>query len=221
MTGQTLDLKTAINGNQWKTMLPFSINQGVLHSDDKVEVTCVIQVMKFLERIQLAFTAKGGASITEVQAKLTQNNDSLDIAVSPMKIKADGVTPEIIIMAMLKEPIVTSPSLRVQCQTSTGNHLCEFRLPIFLSKLTEPVEMPAEIFKKTWDDITHNRPQTFQKVDTMIKNPAPLSVPHTEVLKKLANFFSSSMNLKVYSPEDPSNFWSVKAVGQVNFKPPN
>jgi hypothetical protein len=55
----------------------------------------------------------------------------------------------------------------------------------------------------------------------MIKNPAPLNVPHTEVLKKLANFFLNSMNLKVYAPDDPSNFWSVKAVGQVNFKPPN
>lgn len=29
------------------------------------------------------------------------------------------------------------------------------------------------------------------------------------------------MNLKVFPPEDPSNFWSVKAVGQVNFKPGN
>jgi hypothetical protein len=55
----------------------------------------------------------------------------------------------------------------------------------------------------------------------MIKNPAPLNVSHTEVLKKLANFFLNSMNLKVYPPDDPTNFWSVKAVGQVNFKPPN
>lgn len=81
--------------------------------------------------------------------------------------------------------------------------------------------MPADIFKKTWDDITHNRPSSFQKIDTIIKNPAPLNVLHTEVLKKLANFFQNSMNLKVYPPEDPSNFWSVKAVGQVNFKPAN
>ena len=29
------------------------------------------------------------------------------------------------------------------------------------------------------------------------------------------------MNLKVFPPEDSSNFWSVKAVGQVNFKPAN
>ncbi len=81
--------------------------------------------------------------------------------------------------------------------------------------------MPSEAFNKTWDDITHNRPSTFQKIDALIKNPAPPTVPHTEVLKKVANFFANSMNLKVFPPEDPSNFWSVKAVGQVNFKPQN
>lgn len=58
-------------------------------------------------------------------------------------------------------------------------------------------------------------------MDTILKNPAPLNVPHVEVLKKLANFFSASMNLKVFPPDDPSNFWSVKGVGQVNFKPQN
>jgi hypothetical protein len=51
----------------------------------------------------------------------------------------------------------------------------------------------------------------------MIKNPAPPSVPHGEVLKKLANFFQNSMNLKVF----PATETAVRAVGQVNFKPPN
>ena len=79
--------------------------------------------------------------------------------------------------------------------------------------------MPLDAFHKTWDDITHNRPSTFQKVDTILKNPAPSTVSHMDVLKKVANFFSNAMNLKVFPPEDPSNFWSVRAVGQINFKP--
>lgn len=29
------------------------------------------------------------------------------------------------------------------------------------------------------------------------------------------------MNLKVFPPSDPNNFWSVRGVGQVNFKPSN
>ncbi len=50
--------------------------------------------------------------------------------------------------------------------------------------------MPTtEVFDKTWDDITHNRPSTFQKLDVIFKNPAPSHVPHTDVLKKTAHFF--------------------------------
>lgn len=44
----------------------------------------------------------------------------------------------------------------------------------------------------------------------MIKNPAPPQVPISEVLKKIAAFFSGSMNLKVFPPTDP---YSVRAVG--------
>ena len=70
--------------------------------------------MKFLERIQISFVSKVGA-ISDVQAKLSSNFDSLDVAISPMKMKPDGSTPEIIMMIMLKETITNSPSLKVQC----------------------------------------------------------------------------------------------------------
>jgi hypothetical protein len=59
---------------------------------------------------------------------------------------------------MLKETITSSPSLRVQYNSMSGIHQFEFRLPIFLNKFTEPVDMPLDAFKRTWDDITHNRP---------------------------------------------------------------
>ncbi len=76
--------------------------------------------------------------------------------------------------------------------------------------------MPSsDVFDKTWDDITHNRPSSFQKLDVIFKNPAPSSVPHTEVLNKTSNFFKNGMNLKVFQDSD----WIVKAVGQVCFKP--
>ncbi len=37
----------------------------------------------------------------------------------------------------------------------------EFKLPIFMNKFTEPVDMPIDAFQRTWDDITHNRPANF------------------------------------------------------------
>jgi len=216
---QTFDMKTCSNGVQWKNLLPFSMRDGVVYSDESVEISCSIQIIKFLERIQLSFISKSMDTLSDLQAKVLPSplNDALDIAVSPVKARADGV-PEIIIMIMLKDPISTSPSLRVQFNRSmSGPATVEFKLPVFMNKFTEPVEMPPDAFSRTWEDITHNRPATFQKIDTLIKNPAPSSVPHAEVLKKLANFFQNSMNLKVF----PATDTAVRAVGQVNFKPPN
>lgn len=99
-----------------------------------------------------------------MQAKIasTSFNESLDIAVSPCKANPQTGLQEIIVMAMLKEPISVSPPLRVQFGNSSGEQKqIEFRLPIFMNKLTEPVDMPIEAFAKTWDDITHNRPASF------------------------------------------------------------
>lgn len=55
---QTFDMKTCVNGAQWKNLLPFSMREGVIYSDESVEITCNIQIIKFLERIQLSFTPK-------------------------------------------------------------------------------------------------------------------------------------------------------------------
>lgn len=36
--GQTLDMKGTINGALWKNLLPFSAKEGVIYSDDSIEV---------------------------------------------------------------------------------------------------------------------------------------------------------------------------------------
>lgn len=82
--------------------------------------------------------------------------------------------------------------------------------------------MPADKFDSYWDDITNNRPQSFQKLDVILKNPAPAHIPYSEVLKKMMTFFTGSLNLNVVNP--PTNFqnvWNIKAVGEVLFKPPS
>ncbi len=111
---QTFDQKGCANGAFWKNLLPFSVREGVLYQDESIEVSCSIQIIKFLIRIQLSFTPKSMDQISDLQAKIVPHPsaDSLDIAISPAKNRADGV-PEVIIMAMLKEPISTSPSIRV------------------------------------------------------------------------------------------------------------
>jgi len=58
-----------------------------------------------------------------------------------------------------------------------------FKLPLYANKFIEPVpNMPALAFQKAWEDITHNRPKTFAKLDYIMKNPAPPNVPIEQVL---------------------------------------
>jgi hypothetical protein len=42
--------------------------------------------------------------------------------------------------------------------------------------------MTDSAFKKNWDDISFNRPNTFQKIDVILKNPAPAGVAVSNVL---------------------------------------
>lgn len=63
---QTLEMKSVANGNYWKQLLPFSVKDGTIYSDELIEVTCLIQVMKFLERIQITFVPKTSGVISDV-----------------------------------------------------------------------------------------------------------------------------------------------------------
>jgi hypothetical protein len=51
-----------------------------------------------------------------------------------------------------------------------------------VNRFIEKVEMPLEAFSKNWYNITHNQPDTFQKVDKIVKNPAPPHVPIDKVI---------------------------------------
>ena len=74
--------------------------------------------------------------------------------------------------------------------------------------------MTEQAFKKNWDDLSFNRPNNFQKLDTILKNPAPSNIPVSVVLNQISNFCQQSLNLKVFSEGN-----RIQAAGQVQFKP--
>ncbi|CDW83693.1 ap-2 complex subunit alpha-2-like [Stylonychia lemnae] len=214
---QTLDM-TVSNAQQWKSLLPFSVKEGVVYQDSNIQVQVSIQIIKYLERLLFTFSSSQGGQLSDIQVRIPTSlyGDQLEMQCSPVKYSDQD--PQIVMMIMLKETFAVSPSMKVQYKTPSGQtNQFEMRLPIFLNKFTEAVEMPtSDIFVKTWDDYTHNRPSSFQKMDVIFKNPA-LHVSHTDVLNKTANFFKNGMNLKVFQ----DNEWIVRGVGQVNFKPPS
>lgn len=118
-------------------------------------------------------------------------------------------------MAMLAGSFRLSPELFVAMSIPGRNETTmTLRLPIYINRFIERVEMPEEVFARHWSNITLNQPDTFQKVDLVLKNPAPSNVPVQSVLDKLSNFFSNCLNLKVHSAGT-----TVEAVGQLVCKP--
>lgn len=70
------------------------------------------------------------------------------------------------------------------------------------------------MFENNWRGITFNQPDTFQKIDMVLKNPAPPHIPPGQVLQQIDNFLTNAMNMKVYSTDT-----LLQAVGQVQTKP--
>jgi hypothetical protein len=80
--------------------------------------------------------------------------------------------------------------------------------------------MPQEQYNKIWQDITSTRPDSYQKLDVILKNLAPPTVPVIDILKKLAGLFTACFNLKVLPPSAPdmTKVRSLCACGQISFK---
>ena len=91
-------------------------------------------------------------------------------------------------MSMIKKETLQSPVARVTLNVGGTPHNIQLRLPIFTNKFIEQAPLSADKFVTNWDGITHSQPNTFQKVDIILPNPAPPSVSHMEVLKKMAHF---------------------------------
>jgi hypothetical protein len=73
--------------------------------------------------------------------------------------------------------------------------------------------MTSEAFTKNWTELG-NRPAPFQKLDCVIRNPAPAHVPCSTVIKQIANFFRQCLSMSVFESE-----MRVRAAGLANFQP--
>ena len=82
---------------------------------------------------------------------------------------------------MVKDVPVQSPLLKITVPKLNEDFI--LRLPIHVLSTMSPVEqMTEELFEKNWEDLTR-RPSNFQKVDCILKNPAPSEIPIPNVVK--------------------------------------
>ena len=73
--------------------------------------------------------------------------------------------------------------LKISCGGLLDTKIVNIRLPVYVNKVIESVEQINDAaFKKNWDDISFNRPNSFLKIDAILKNPAPAGVAVNNVL---------------------------------------
>lgn len=147
------------NQADWKKMLPSAQTQGKIYEDQGVWVTATMKQVKYLHHMTLTFFDQGG-QLQNLKAELDTTyiyQSELMIQVSPVRYPPDGSPPQAVVMAMLRQPFAAMPpSLNIQYTTSSGvSGAAQIRLPIFVNRFVEAVEMPQAAFAGNWNNITH------------------------------------------------------------------
>ena len=105
-------------------------------------------------------------SLSDVNIQ-TSNTAGIQIKTSIQKVDRQI---QVSLLVMFRGVPVQSPILNVSVPKMEEDF--QIRLPLHLMSCTSAVEMTTEVFKKNWDDLSF-RPNSFQKVDCILKNPAP------------------------------------------------
>lgn len=182
---------------QFKKMLPVNSKDGIVFEDDSIEVKAKLNFKKYDGKIILELHSKG-ASIVDIKTS-TKIPETLKMMVSDVQYP-EAAAPRVMVRVFQLRPAATPPKIAFRYQQNGEVKTINFSLPILANKFIEGVDMTPEKFVTVWTDITGNRPDTFEKLDLVLKNPAPAHVPVEDVLKKIANLLTNCLGLKVLAP---------------------
>jgi hypothetical protein len=114
----------------------------------------------------LLFNTASDLNLSDVNMQ-TSNTAGIQIKTSIQKVDRQV---QVSLLVMFRGVPVQSPILNVSIPKMGDDF--QIRLPLHLMSCTSAVEIPTEVFRKNWDDLSF-RANTFQKVDCILKNPAP------------------------------------------------
>jgi len=203
------------NSDNWKKLILIKAREGTIFENDVITVALKVEFHKFTGKVILKFIGKQG-EIENVVVEL-QAPPGLEAQCSKVKYIDN---PMVMIQMMVTSPLELPPLLKVSFQASGSQQQICFALPVLLSKFIEPLDLPLAKFQEIWNDITINKPKTFEKLDVILKNPAPSHLAHTDVLKRIAQLLTEYFGFRVIPPADLKDFTEVSAVGQILLKNP-
>lgn len=185
----------SIDGAQdtkWKNLIPGNSTDGTVYEDDEIKINVKFNVTKYLMRVLVEYVSMSSEELSDIQAKLI-SPDGVNASISATKYpQSNDENPKAMLMVMPSSGFKNEIKMGVRYQTSFGDKkTISFKVPVLINKFIEKVEMDQDRFDYLWNDISTNRPDSFEKLDLILKNPASRSsTDHMEVLKKLAKLFA-------------------------------
>lgn len=198
-----------VQDSKWKSLIPANTTDGVIYEDDEIKIVMKFKTSKYLVRVLVEYVCNTRSMVSEAQAQL-RVPDGMKATISPTKYP-DGEHPKAMMMIMATGGIEKELKMAVKYDIGYGDpKTVVFKVPVLINKFIDKVEMEQDRFDNLWGDISNNRPNSFEKLDLILKNPASGSdVDHMAVLKKIAKLLSVCMNLKVLPPSNKDDFTKI------------
>ncbi len=204
------------NSDCWKKLIAVPVKEGVIFDGESITVGMKAEYVRFTGRVILQFVAKK-EKLEDIVVDL-QSPPGLEAQCSKVKYPANPKeNPMLMIQMMLAGPFEFPPMMSISFQCGHRQEQANFGLPVLMARFIEPVDLPQAKFTEIWTEITGKKP-SFEKMDTILKNPAPPHLSHMDVLKRMAQLFHDYFGLHVVRPEDPANFTEISAAGQLVVK---
>ena len=204
------------NQAQWKSLISTQNKEGLIYEDQQIQIGYKSEFFKFVGRIILNVAPKAG-KLSKLQGKVS-GGEALGIQVSAFRMVEEK--GQVMLQMMLQAPLSLPPLFHISYLIDGLQSSATFTLPILLNKFLEVPgsELDLAGFSKFWEQITERGPESFQKLDVILKNPAPPTLSHIDVLQKMAQLLGGNFGLKPIPPTDIKAFTELSVAGQVIFK---
>ena len=197
--------------SEFKDLL--SEEMGTLFEDNHLRIDYKSDFDGFSGKVALQFMQKAG--VLNVHRVNVISEGGLEIQTSGIK-KFEHAQ---VMMNLINSGWINGfPSIQLEYSLNNVRKNLVFSLPVFLHKYISKFELEGERYLKAWKDYTESSKKNIFKLDEFISNPAPVTVPLQDVMKKVGRLLATVMNLKVSAWPNGQNIKMVYGVGMLNRK---
>jgi len=186
-------------------------NGGIIYADEnfKVEIK-IFPVNKGTLPVLLNFIGNP----ENLKVSLLKTYESVTPLISSVRYSQDQ-PPQVLMKISLSDSFNNPLILGVTGQINNINIKCTFALPILITRFLEPFDISIENYNTLLLEYTNATTDDYHRLDCILYNPMDGKGPITDFLKKLGSLLHS-LNFKLFTPHDLSNFHEIDAIAVLN-----